>query len=196
MSKKNQYPYIVNRGEIHENRYIGIMYNGDQRVYRKATVKALKKEGAEKSLIKAVKAADGDLAISRTLIEADRFDILVDVFTPTDARTAVWDYIESSRDDIVNDFKDDMSNLEKSIAKTASNLSKDADHAVVLDEIDKSIDEQCEAALEKLGVCNETAKEVLRKYHEACVNKLKELNKERQKLLAEKKRLEALLSKV
>lgn len=196
MKKERKNQSIVNKSGIHENHYIGIFYNGDQRVYRKATVKALKKSGAEKKLIKAVKAADGDLKISRLLIEADCFDVLVDVYSYTDARTAIWDYIENILGEVVDEYSEDLAEIEKSFSKSVVNLSKNADKEAVLAEIDKCIDSQCLIACEKLGLSNEAAKEVLAKYYDACNNKLKELNKERQRILTEKKRLEGILSKI
>ena len=61
MSNEKKYPSIENKNGQAPKQYIGIMFNGDQGVYRKATVKALKKSGAPKTLISAVKKADGDL---------------------------------------------------------------------------------------------------------------------------------------
>ena len=196
MKKKSKNRSIENKGGIHRNHYIGIFYNGDQRVYRKATVRALKKGGDKKTLIKAVKAADGDLEISRLLIEADRFDVLVDVFSHTDARTAVWDYIENILGDVVDEYSSDLANIEKSFSETIRNFSEDADKEAVLAEYDKCIDNQCLLVCKELGITNDAAKEVLKKYQVACTNKLKEINKERQRLIAEKKRLEAIISKI
>lgn len=197
MSMEKKYPCIVNRSGKIPSKYIGIMFNGDQGVYRKATVKALKKAGVEKTLINAVKTADGDLAISKILIEADLFDVLVNVFNGTDARTAVFDFIDNLDDSVVDEFKTDLSNIEADFSKTVSQLGKDPDIDAVLAEIDKRIDERCTTACKKLtDIHEDTAKTVLVKYHEACAEKLQELNKEMQDLNDEKKRLEAIIQKI
>ena len=94
MKNEKKYPCIVNRSGQAPREYIGIMYNGDQGVYKRTTIKALKNSGASKACIDAVKAADGDLEISKILIESDQMDVLVDVFNTTDSSTAVWDYVD------------------------------------------------------------------------------------------------------
>ena len=197
MSNEKKYPCIVNRSGQTPKYYIGIMFNGDQGVYRKATVKALKKSGASKTHINAVKAADGDLAISKILIEADLFDVLVDVFKDTDSRTAVLDYIDGLYSSIVDESITDLSSITVEFSKTASSLSQTTDIHTVLTEVDKCIDEHVVSVCKKLeDIHEETAKAVLRKYHEACARKLQKLEKEIQDMKDEKKRLEAIIQKI
>lgn len=197
MSNEKKYPSIVNRSGQAPREYIGIMFNGDQGVYRKATVKALKKYGASKANINAVKAADGDLAISRILIEADLFDVLVDVFNDMDSRTVVLDYIDSLYSSIVDEFKADSSSIEVNFSKTVSQLSKAPDIHAIIAETDKSIDERAVSAYKKLEDIHEgTAKAVLEKYREACARKLKKLEKEIHDIQDEQKRMESIIIKI
>lgn len=150
MSNEKKYPCIVNRSGQAPKEYIGIMFNGDQGVYRKATVKALKKDGASKECISAVKAADGDLAIAKILIEADLFDILLEVFNSSDSRTVVMDYIENLYYSVVDEAKGDFSDIESYFSKTVSQLGKDPDIHAVIAEVDDAIQERVEVLCKRL----------------------------------------------
>lgn len=194
MRIKNEYPCIINRSQIAPKDYIGIMYNGDQGVYRKATVKALKKAGTSKECIKAVRAADGDLEISKILIEADLFDILVDVFNLSDSRTAVFDYIDNLYLSIVDEAEVEFANFEIDFSKTVSQLGENPDISKVLSKVDGEIQNRTEVLCEKLeDIHQTTARTILEKFQEACKRKLAKLKKELQEVQEEKRRLEKML---
>ena len=179
MSIEKKYPCSVNRSEQVPNHYSGIMFNGDQDVYRKAIVNALKKAGVEEALITAVKTAEGDLAISKILIEADQFDVLVNVFDGTDARTAVFYYVKSLRDNVVDEFKADLVNIKSDFSKIVKNLDKNPDIDAALTGIDRCINECYATAFKKFDAIDEDiAKSVFQKYHEACAKKLRKPNEE------------------
>lgn len=197
MSNVQKYPCIVNRSGMIPKEYIGIMFNGDCGVYRKETVKALKKFGASKELIRAVKAADGDLAISTILIEADQFDVLVNVFNDTDSRTAVLDYMDELYQSVVSEAKNDFSSMEKDFSKMLSHLGENPDIDAIIKATDEEIDTQTEELVKKMiSIHDETGKSVIRKYHEACERKLKKLKEEIQKIEDEQQRLKAVISKI
>lgn len=195
-----KYPCIINRSGKSPKEYIGIMFNGDQGVYRKETAKFLKKSGASKELIKAVKAAKGDLELSRILIEANQYDALVNVFNSTDSRTAILDYLDELYQGVVGGAKIGFSHLEEEISKVASKLNKNADSSDIdaaIAEFDKSIQARAELACKKLEtIHNETAKNVIEKYHAACERKLKKLKEEIQAIQDEKERLGQIIQKI
>ncbi|MBE5806359.1 MAG: hypothetical protein E7313_06635 [Clostridiales bacterium] len=177
MSNKKKYPCIVNRSGQAPKEYIGIMFNGDQGVYRKATVKALKKAGTSKEYISAVKAADGDLAIAKILIEAD--------------------LIENLYFSVVDEAKGDFSDIESSFSKTVSQLGKDPDIHAVIAEVDEAIQERVEVLCKKAyDIHEETEKTVLEKFHEACKRKLEKLKKEIQTLQEEQDKIKAIIQKI
>lgn len=197
MSNEKKYPCIVNRSGQAPKEYIGIMFNGDQGVYRKATVKALKKAGASKECISAVKAADGDLAIAKILIEADLFDILLEVFNSSDSRTVVMDYIENLYYSVVDEAKGDFSDIESHFSKTVSQLGKDPDIHAVIAEVDEAIQERVEVLCKKAhDIHEETAKTVLEKYNEARKRKIEKLKKEIRKLQEEQDKMNAIIQKI
>jgi hypothetical protein len=192
--KNEKYPCIFSKSGQLPKEYIGIMYNGDQGVYRKATIKALKKAGESKEIIKAVKAADGDLETSKILIEADLFDILVDVFNISDSRTAVWDYIDNLYQSVVDEANTEFSSITADFTKLVSELDGEPDIQAILAENDKTIVNRTEELLKKLfDLHEETAKTVYQKYQEALKKHLDKLKKELQAIRAEKARLEALI---
>lgn len=196
MSNEKKYPCIVNRSGQAPKEYIGIMFNGDQGVYRKATVKALKKAGASKECISAVKAADGDLAIAKILIKADLFDILVEVFNISDSRTVVMDYIENLYYSVVEEAKGDFSDIESYFSKTVSQLGKKTDIHAVIAEVDEAIHEQVEVICKKVrDIHEETAKTVLEKFYEACKRKREKLKKEIQTLQEEQDKMRLIINK-
>ena len=195
MKNEKKYPCIVNKNA--QNKYIGIMFNGDQGIYRKETVRALKKAGVQKELIKDVKKADGDLTISRILIKADLYDVLVNVFNCMDARTAILDYIDSLDEGVVNKFKSDLSDLEGDLSKMTSVLNKEPDLEFMLFAIDKRISDKCITACESLmTIHQEITKAVITKYQEACKRKLQRLNEEIQSIQEETEKLERLILKI
>ena len=197
MSNEKKYPCIVNRSGQAPKEYIGIMFNGDQGVYRKATVKALKKSGASKEYISAVKAADGDLAIAKILIEANLFDILVEVFNNSDSRTVVMDYIENLYFSVVEEAKGDFSDIEAYFSKTVSQLGKEPDIHAVIAGVDEAIQKRVEILCQKsYDLHKETAKAVLEKYYEACKRKLENLKMEIQTLQEEQDKMEAIIQKI
>lgn len=197
MSNEKKYPCIVNRSGQAPKEYIGIMFNGDQGVYSKATVKALKKAGASKEYISAVKAADGDLAIAKILIEADLFDILLEVFNSSDSRTVVMDYIENLYYSVVDEAKGDFSDIESYFSKTVSQLGKDPDIHAVIAEVDEAIQERVEVLCKKAyDIHEETAKTVLEKFHGARKRKLEKLKKEIQTLQEEQDKMQAIIQKI
>lgn len=197
MSNEKKYPCIVNRSGQAPKEYIGIMFNGDQGVYRKATVKALKKAGASKECISAVKAADGDLAIAKILIEADLFDILLEVFNSSDSRTVVMDYIENLYYSVVDEAKGDFSDIESHFSKTVSQLGKDPDIHAVIAEVDEAIQERVEVLCKKAhDIHEETAKTVLEKYNEARKRKIEKLKKEIRTLQEEQDKMNAIIQKI
>lgn len=197
MSNEKKYPCIVNRSGQAPKEYIGIMFNGDQGVYRKATVKALKKAGASKECISAVKAADGDLAIAKILIEADLFDILLEVFNSSDSRTVVMDYIENLYYSVVDEAKGDFSDIESYFSKTVSQLGKDPDIHAVIAEVDDAIQERVEVLCKKAhDIHEETAKTVLEKYNEARKRKIEKLKKEIRTLQEEQDKMNAIIQKI
>lgn len=180
--KKNvssKYPTAVNKAGAPKE-YIGIVFNGDVQVYRKATLKALKKEKGKESekLIKEVKAAEGDLEISKLLIEADRYDILIDVFNATDCRTAIFDYIANKYQSVADRQRTMMEKHVEKMVRIVETYGKDADSERLLEEIDRQIDQDTCEALEELKILHEdTASQVFTKYHDALVAKLEELRK-------------------
>lgn len=197
MSNEKKYPCIVNRSGQAPKEYIGIMFNGDQGVYRKATVKALKKAGASKECISAVKAADGDLAIAKILIEADLFDILLEVFNSSDSRTVVMDYIENLYYSVVDEANGDFSDIESYFSKTVSQLGKDPDIHAVIAEVDDAIQERVEVLCKKAhDIHEETAKTVLEKYNEARKRKIEKLKKEIRTLQEEQDKMNAIIQKI
>ena len=197
MSNEKKYPCIVNRSGQAPKEYIGIMFNGDQGVYRKATVKALKKAGASNECISAVKAADGDLAIAKILIEADLFDILLEVFNSSDSRTVVMDYIENLYYSVVDEAKGDFSDIESYFSKTVSQLGKEPDIHAVITEVDEAIQERVEILCKKAhDIHEETAKTVLEKFHEARKRKLEKLKKEIQTLQEEQDKMARIIQKI
>ena len=192
MKDEKKYPCIVNRSGQAPREYIGIMYNGDQGVYKRATIKALKNSGASKACIDAVKAADGDLEISKILIESDQMDVLVDVFNTTDSSTAVWDYVDELYSSVAD--VDTEALASKLVSKAVSRLGKDANIKDVLAEVDKAIIEQTDKMLDELKERHEkNAKIVLKKFQEARKKKLQRLKEEIQAIQEEKKRLEELM---
>lgn len=196
MSNLQKYPCIENTNGEASKEYIGILFNGDQGVYRKETIKFLKKLRASKDLISAVKAADGDLTISKILIEAEQFDVLVNVFNGTDSRTVILDYLDELYQGAVKETEITLSCMEEEFSNTVSQLGKNSDINDTIAVIDKSIEEQTEVVCKKLEyIHNKTAKSVIEKYHEACKRKLKKLKEEIQKIQDEKKRLEAIIQK-
>ncbi len=193
----NEYSNIINRNGRVPSDYIGIMFNGDMGVYRKSTIKALKKRNVEKTVIKAVRAADGDLAISKILIKEDLFDVLVDIFNVTDARTAVLDYIETLDDQVADECKAELNGIKGEIANAASQVDKNSDYAAAVVKFDKKINEICDAAHEKLkSIHSSTAKEVYSKYHDACERKLKALKKQIKDMEEESKKLNAIIKRI
>ena len=192
MKNEKKYPCIVNRSGQAPREYIGIMYNGDQGVYKRATIKALKNSGASKACIDAVKAADGDLEISKILIESDQMDVLVDVFNTTDSSTAVWDYVDELYSSVAD--VDTEALASKLVSKAVSRLGKDANIKDVLAEVDRAIIEQTDKMLDELKERHEkNAKIVLKKFQEARKKKLQRLKEEIQAIQEEKKRLEELM---
>lgn len=197
MNNEKKYPCIINRSGYVPKEYIGIMFNGDQGVYRKATIKALKKAGESKERINAVKATDGDLEISKILIEADLYDILVEVFNPVDSRTAVMDYIDNLYSSVVGESKATFSKVEFDFSKTVSQLGKDPDIHAVITEVDETIENRAEDFYKRLeDIHEETAKTILEKYHEACKRKLEKLKKEIWEIEEEQERLKAIIKKI
>lgn len=197
MSNEKKYPCIVNRSGQAPKEYIGIMFNGDQGVYRKATVKALKKAGASKECISAVKAADGDLAIAKILIEADLFDILLEVFNSSDSRTVVMDYIENLYYSVVDEAKGDFSDIESYFSKTVGQLGTDPDIKAVIAEVDDTIQKRMEVLCKKAHDIHEgTAKTVLEKYNEARKRKIEKLKKEIRTLQEEQDKMNAIIQKI
>lgn len=197
MSNEKKYPCIVNRSGQAPKEYIGIMFNGDQGVYRKATVKALKNAGASKECISAVKAADGDLAIAKILIEADLFDILLEVFNSSDSRTVVMDYIENLYYSVVDEAKGNFSDIESYFSKTVSQLGKEPDIHAVITEVDEAIQERVEILCKKAhDIHEENAKTVLEKFHEARKRKLEKLKKEIQTLQEEQDKMARIIQKI
>lgn len=197
MSNEKKYPCIVNRSGQAPKEYIGIMFNGDQGVYRKATVKALKKAGASKECISAVKAADGDLAIAKILIEADLFDILLEVFNSSDSRTVVMDYIENLYYSVVDEAKGDFSDIESYFSKTVGQLGTDPDIKAVIAEVDDTIQKRMEVLCKKAHDIHEgTAKTVLEKYNEARKRKIEKLKKKIRTLQEEQDKMNAIIQKI
>lgn len=197
MSNEKKYPCIVNRSGQAPKEYIGIMFNGDQGVYRKATVKALKKAGASKECISAVKAADGDLAIAKILIEADLFDVLLEVFNSSDSRTVVMDYIENLYYSVVDEAKSDFSDIESVFSKTVGQLGTDPDIKAVIAEVDDTIQKRMEVLCKKAHDIHEgTAKTVLEKYNEARKRKIEKLKKEIRTLQEEQDKMNAIIQKI
>ena len=197
MSNEKKYPCIVNRSGQAPKEYIGIMFNGDQGVYRKATVKALKKAGASKECISAVKAADGDLAIAKILIEADLFDILLEVFNSSDSRTVVMDYIENLYYSVVDEANGDFSDIESYFSKTVGQLGTDPDIKAVIAEVDDTIQKRMEVLCKKAHDIHEgTAKTVLEKYNEARKRKIEKLKKEIRTLQEEQDKMNAIIQKI
>lgn len=197
MSNEKKYLCIVNRSGQAPKEYIGIMFNGDQGVYRKATVKALKKAGASKECISAVKAADGDLAIAKILIEADLFDILLEVFNSSDSRTVVMDYIENLYYSVVDEAKGDFSDIESYFSKTVGQLGTDPDIKAVIAEVDDTIQKRMEVLCKKAHDIHEgTAKTVLEKYNEARKRKIEKLKKEIRTLQEEQDKMNAIIQKI
>lgn len=197
MSNEKKYPCIVNRSGQAPKEYIGIMFNGDQGVYRKATVKALKKAGASKECISAVKAADGDLAIAKILIEADLFDILLEVFNSSDSRTVVMDYIENLYYSVVDEAKGDFSDIESYFSKAVGQLGTDPDIKAVIAEVDDTIQKRMEVLCKKAHDIHEgTAKTVLEKYNEARKRKIEKLKKEIRTLQEEQDKMNAIIQKI
>lgn len=197
MSNEKKYPCIVNRSGQAPKEYIGIMFNGDQGVYRKATVKALKKAGASKECISAVKAADGDLAIAKILIEADLFDVLLEVFNSSDSRTVVMDYIENLYYSVVDEAKSDFSDIESGFSKTVGQLGTDPDIKAVIAEVDDTIQKRMEVLCKKAHDIHEgTAKTVLEKYNEARKRKIEKLKKEIRTLQEEQDKMNAIIQKI
>lgn len=197
MSNEKKYPCIVNRSGQAPKEYIGIMFNGDQGVYRKATVKALKKAGTSKECISAVKAADGDLAIAKILIEADLFDVLLEVFNSSDSRTVVMDYIENLYYSVVDEAKSDFSDIESSFSKTVGQLGTDPDIKAVIAEVDDTIQKRMEVLCKKAHDIHEgTAKTVLEKYNEARKRKIEKLKKEIRTLQEEQDKMNAIIQKI
>ena len=92
-------------------------------------MKALKKAGASKECISAVKATDGDLAIAKILIEADLFDILLEVFNSSDSRTVVMDYIENLYYSVVDEAKGDFSDIESSFFQDSKSVRQRPRHS-------------------------------------------------------------------
>ena len=197
MSNEKKYPCIVNRSGQAPKEYIGIMFNGDQGVYRKATVKALKKAGASKECISAVKAADGDLAIAKILIEADLFDVLLEVFNSSDSRTVVMDYIENLYYSVADEAKSDFSDIESVFSKTVGQLGTDPDIKAVIAEVDDTIQKRMEVICKKAHDIHEgTAKTVLEKYNEARKRKIEKLKKEIRTLQEEQDKMNAIIQKI
>lgn len=197
MSNEKKYPCIVNRSGQAPKEYIGIMFNGDQGVYRKATVKALKKAGASKECISAVKAADGDLAIAKILIEADLFDVLLEVFNSSDSRTVVMDYIENLYYSVVDEAKSNFSDIESVFSKTVGQLGTDPDIKAVIAEVDDTIQKRMEVLCKKAHDIHEgTAKTVLEKYNEARKRKIEKLKKEIRTLQEEQDKMNAIIQKI
>lgn len=192
--KNEKYPCIFSKSGQLPKEYIGIMYNGDQGVYRKATIKALKKAEASKEIIKAVKAAEGDLETSKILIEANLFDILVDVFNISDSRTAVWDYIDNLYQSVVDDADTEFSDIITDFKKSVSELGEEPDIPAILAEFDETVQKRSEELCQKLfDMHEETAITVLQKYREACKKRLEKLRKKIQAIQEEKARLEAYI---
>lgn len=194
---KEKYPSIVNKSGQIPQEYIGIIFNGDRGIYRKKVLKALRRSKAPKELLKAAKTAEGDLAISRCLIEADQFDVLVNIFNKMDARTAVMDYIQGLYDDAIHDTESNLCNVMTEFSNSVNKSAKTQDIDTVLADIDKKIENQIEAACKKVtDIHTKTAKEILTKYHEACERKLEKIRKEIQDIQAEQRRLEEIIDKM
>ncbi len=196
MNNEKKYPCIVNTSGQAPKEYIGIMFNGDQGVYRKATVKALKRAGASKKHISAVKAANGDLAIAKILIEADLYDVLVEVFSTVDSRTVVMDYIDNLYFGVVESVSD-FSDIKVDFFKTVSQLGKEPDIDAVIAEVDENIEDRVAVACKKLkDIHEETAKTVLEKYHKACKERLKKMREEIQEIQEKQTKLKASIQKI
>lgn len=145
-----------------------------------------------------MKATDGDLAIAKILIQADLFDILLEVFNGSDSRTVVMDYIENLYYSVVYEAKGDFSDIESYFSKTVSQLGKKPDIHAVITEVDEAIQERVEVLCKKArDIHEETAKTVLEKFHEARKRKLEKLKKEIQTLQEEQdKRFKQVLKKL
>lgn len=167
--------------------YVGILFNGDCNIYRKATLKALKARKADKEIISEVKDSNGDLEISKILIDADMYDILVSVFSTVDAKTAVNDYLDCGYQAIVAKFNEYKKNFKPEFDK-----SEDVNE--VIQRIDAEINDKCsEVAAELEKFHSETAKTVLEKFHKACRERLVKIEEEIVKLEAHQKALEEYL---
>ena len=185
MSNEKKYPSIVNRSGQAPREYIGIMFNGDQGVYRKATVKALKKYGASKANINAVKAADGVDPEDYSLVRLGKA-----------GRTRHMGIRPTVRGSVMNP-NDHPHGGGEGRSKTVSQLSEAPDIHAIIAETDKSIDERAVSAYKKLEDIHEgTAKAVLEKYREACARKLKKLEKEIHDIQDEQKRMESIIIKI
>lgn len=170
--------------------YTGILFNGDCKVYCKATVRALKAIKADRALIKAVKSAKGDLEISRLLIEANQFDVLVEVFNVTDAHTAINDYIDYGYEAIVAEFSGYAKNYKPHI-----DTDKASDIIALIKSIDDEIKEKSAKACDELKKFHlEVAKPIIDKYHVACIKMIARLEEEAQTYRKEIEELEKLLS--
>lgn len=194
----NKYPTAVNRAGTTKE-YIGIIFNGDRGVYRKDTIKALKKEKDEKSkkLLKAVKAAEGDIEISRLLIEADRYDILVDVFNSTDCRTVIIDYLDNKYQLSLKKHKRVMNKHLEETNRVVKDSGKQVNWERILQELDEQIENDTHEAMEELKkLHNETANEVFAKYQAALDKKLKELKAMQEELKGVQDELEEMLKKI
>lgn len=194
----NKYPTAVNiAGTTKE--YIGIIFNGDRGVYRKDTIKALKKEKDEKSkkLLKAVKAAEGDIEISRLLIEADRYDILIDVFNGTDCRTVIIDYLDNKYQLSLKKHKRVMNEHLEETNRVVKDSGGQVNWERILRELDEQVDKDMNEAMEELEkLHNETASDVFAKYQAALDKKLKELKAMQEELKGVQDELEEMLKEI
>ena len=191
----NKYPAVVKRTK----EYIGIIFNGDMGVYRKDTIKALKKEKDEKSkrLLKAVKAAEGDIEIGRALIEADRYDILVDVFNGTDCRTVIIDYLEYKYQLLLKKHKRVMNERLEEINNVVNESRNQVNWERILRKLDKQVDNDKHDAMDELEkIHKETACKIFAKYHAVLDKKLRKLKTMQEELQVVQDELEEMLKKI
>ena len=192
MNNEQSYPCVVNKSEKVSNANIESIFEGDLDMYRQKTIKALKKSGNSKELIKAVKTADGVLEISSFLMEADRFDILVEVFNESACSIFIHEYvrglyqrfIEAKYPLIYINIMGNISMILKQFEQqlgmfklVQEHLLKES-HIKDIDEILLKLDriiiveKSGEHLRERLNKCNEITKDVLEKYYEAYVKNI------------------------
>ena len=149
--------------------YISMLINGDQGVYCNATIQALRNSGAKRSIINAVKKAEGDLAISRILIDADRSDVLVKVFKQTDSYIVLEDYIIKKDYDIDVKLNQELADIDAEFCETLNSLGRvpDANHSIY-----KKFEEKRDKRYEKARNKSEEFHNIIyAKYNRACGRK-------------------------